>query len=161
MPMKGLSKQVMPVRTKDKQRTTTTPVRLLGAAAVEAALSKKARDIVVMDMQGVSGVADFFVLCTGDSELQVKAIVDAVRDQIRETYRERPWHKEGLDHYQWVILDYVDLVVHVFSEEKRAYYDLERLWGDAPREQLPDDGEAADVKLLQASPEQPPPTLEN
>ncbi len=131
-------------------RTTQNPVRVLAAHAVEAALDKKALDIVVMDLQGVSGFADMFVVCTGESELQVKAIADAVVDTIREEAQERPWHKEGYEHKQWILLDYVDLVVHVLNPERRAFYGLERLWGDAPREDVDPDGTAADVKLLKA-----------
>ena len=84
--------------------------------------------------------------------MQVKAIYDAIEDRIREQAQERPWHVEGAEHRQWVLLDYVDLVVHVFLAEKRAFYDLERLWGDAPIEQVPDDAASSDdVSLLQAS----------
>ncbi|NKO01022.1 ribosome silencing factor, partial [Weissella cibaria] len=93
-------------------------------------------------------VADYFVLCTGDSDLQIKAIADAVEERIREACRERPWHREGYEHRQWVLIDYVDLVVHIFNPEKRLFYDLERLWGDAPAERVPDDGDAAGVQLL-------------
>lgn len=132
-------------------RTAQNPVRELAALAVEAALDKKALNIVVMDMTGISGVADMFVLCTGESELQVKAIADAVIDEIREKLGERPWQREGYDHKTWILLDYVDLVVHVFNPELRAYYGLERLWGDAPREEVSSDGSAADVKLLSAA----------
>ncbi len=116
--------------------------------AVEAMLDKKALDVTVMDMHEVSGVADIFVIATGESELQIKAIADAVVDQIREQYQERPWHTEGYDARQWVLLDYVDLVVHVFNHDKRAFYGLERLWGDAPREDVAADASADDVALL-------------
>ena len=99
-------------------------------------------------MRGVSGVADFFVITTGDSELQVKAIVASIRANIKEAIGERPWHVEGTDHYNWVLMDYVDLVVHVFLPEQREYYALERLWGDAPHATVDEAGTAADVKLL-------------
>lgn len=137
--------------TRPKKRTTPTPARDLAHRAVDAVLDKKATDVVVMDMREVSGVADYFVVCTGESDRQVKAIADAVQDEIREAYKERPWHKEGLDHLQWVLLDYVDVVVHVFDSERRQFYDLERLWGDAPREEVPTDGTADQVALLKAS----------
>ncbi len=131
-----------------RKRKTQVPVRQLARDAVDAVLDKKAHDITVMDMQGVSGVADVFVICTGDSDLQVKAIADSVEKQLKETYGERPWHREGYDHLQWVLLDYVDLVVHVFAPEKRIFYGLERLWGDAPNERVPDDTLKASVELL-------------
>lgn len=139
-----------PARTKEKKRKTTTPPRVLAAQAIEAAIEKKAVDIVVLDMHAVSGVADYFVICTGESDLQVKAIFEAVEDRIRQVCHERPWHHEGTDHRQWVLMDYVDLVVHIFSPEKRAFYDLERLWGDAPHERVPEAASsAADIHLLQ------------
>lgn len=139
-----------PLRTNDKKRNTGTPARALAAHAVDAALDKKASDITVLDMREVSGIADYFVLCTGDADLQVKAIVDAIQHRIREECDERPWKKEGEEHRTWVVLDYVDLVVHVFSEERRAFYDLERLWGDAPVEHVPDEApSSAVVALLQ------------
>jgi len=139
-----------PARTKDKKRKTQTPARILALEAVEATLDKKAVDIVVLDMRAVTGVADYFVICTGGSDLHVKAIYEAIEERIREVCQERPWHREGQDHRQWVLLDYVDLVVHIFSPEKRAFYDLERLWGDASFERVPSDAaSAADVQLLQ------------
>lgn len=131
-----------------KKRTPKNPGYRLAAHAVDAMLDKKAHDVVVIDLRSVSGVAEFFVLGTGDSDLQVRAIANSVRDRIRETCDERVWHKEGLDHLEWVLLDYVDCVVHIFSKAKRDHYDLERLWGEAPSEVVPDDGGAADVELL-------------
>ncbi len=146
------TQDVASLQPQKKQRTTPTPVQELAAHAVDAALEKKARDIVVMDLREISGVADYFVVCTGDSDLQVKAIMEAVEERIRVQCQEKPWHIEGREHRQWVLLDYVDLVVHVFDGEKRAFYDLERLWGDAPSEQVPDDaGSAAVVELLKAA----------
>lgn len=125
------------------------PAHELAARAVDAAADRKARDIVVLDLRSVSSVAEFFVLCTGDSELHIRAIVNAVDEQVQEACGEAPWHTEGADRRQWVVLDYVDTVVHVFNEEKRSFYGLERLWGDAPSEHVPPDGDASDVELLQ------------
>ncbi len=130
------------------RKTNHLPVQKLAQLAVEAAQSKKATNIVVMDMRNVSGVADFFVICTGTSDLQVKAILEAVRMQIREYADERPWHTEGLESLQWVLIDYVDLVVHIFSEEKRDFYDLERLWGDAPKAEIPEDAVLEAIAIL-------------
>jgi ribosome-associated protein len=144
------TREFTPARTREKKRTTPTPARILAQHAVDAALDKKAQDITVLDMREVSGVADYFVVCTGGSDLQVKAISDAVEERIKKQCNERPWHTEGYEHRQWVLLDYVDLVVHVFSTEKRAFYDLERLWGDAPIEQVADEATSSDdVALLQ------------
>jgi ribosome-associated protein len=137
-----------PKKAAIKKRVSANPVRLLARHAVDAVLEKKARDVVVMDVQNVSGVADFFVVCTGDSELQIKAIAESIQDTIRETCDEKPWHTEGTDHREWVLIDYVDLVIHIFSPEKRAFYALERLWGDAPKEVVPDQGSGDEVQLL-------------
>lgn len=134
-----------------KRRATRNPVAALAAAAVDAMLDKKAHSITVMDMREVSGVADVFVIGTGDSDLQIKAIADAVTETIRSDYAERPWHTEGYQDRKWVLLDYVDLVVHVFDHEKRSFYDLERLWGDAPKEDVDNDADSADdVALIKA-----------
>ena len=138
----------MPERTEDKQRTTPAPVKELTKLAVEAILDKKGRDVEVFDVRGVSGVADFFIVTTGDSELQVKAIAQAIRVSIKEHALERPWHVEGSEHNNWVLMDYVDLVVHIFLPEMRSYYSLERLWGDAPRETIESDGSAEEMDLL-------------
>jgi ribosome-associated protein len=104
-------------------------------AAAEAALAKKARDPVALDLQGLEGVADYFFICSGESEVQVKAIAEAVEDRLRERGA-RPWHVEGLEGRRWVLLDYVELVVHVFHQRTREYYLLERLWGDARKVDL-------------------------
>ena len=128
--------------TSEPQASPQASPRELVNEAVEAALSKKARDIVIMDLRTVNGPATYFVLCTGDSELQIKAIVDGIRERVREQIGERPWHVEGYASKQWVLVDYVDTVVHVFDPERRAFYNLERLWADAPIEHVEDDASA-------------------
>lgn len=133
--------------SRPKQRSTHRPARELAAFAVEAMQSKKAADVTVIDVRKVSGVTDYFVIGTGGSDIQVRAIAEAVREQLKEQAGERPWKREGTQHNQWVVLDYVDLVVHVFDRERRAYYDLERLWGDAPIEHVAEDADT--VALLQ------------
>lgn len=151
--MNALEKQISSTR-KTKKRSSRNPAHVLAAHAVDAMLDKKAREITVIDMRQVSGVADYFVICTGDSDLQIKAVADAIRERIREQCDERPWHTEGTNHRQWVLLDYVDVVAHIFSREKRQFYDLERLWGDAAHETVPDDASAStEVKLLQSAAE--------
>lgn len=130
----------------EKKRSTPTPARELAALVVEAMQSKKAVDVTVVDVREVSGVTDYFVIGTGESNIQVRAIAEAVRELVKERIGERPWKREGTQHNQWVLLDYVDVVAHVFDRERRAYYDLERLWGDAPVEHVADD--ATEVALL-------------
>lgn len=107
----------------------------LAMRIAEYSLTKKAQDVCLMDLRGLSSVTDFFLVCHGDSDLQVKAIADAIVDGMKGEGM-RPWHKEGYDHLNWVILDYVDVVVHVFRREAREFYGLERLWGDAEMEAI-------------------------
>ncbi len=113
---------------------TAASQKLLKAAA-DAAQSKKAVEPVALDLRGLSGVADYFLICSANSELQVRAIAEAVEDQLAE-HGARPWHVEGREGWRWVLLDYVELVVHVFHHRTREYYLLERLWGDARKVDL-------------------------
>lgn len=96
------------------------------------ALSKKAEDVLVLDLRKISTVADFFVVCSGSSDVQVKAIADAVVEGLEEKGA-RAWHTEGYGARRWVLLDFVDVVVHVFHVKAREYYMLESLWADAKR----------------------------
>ena len=117
-----------------RQRSALPAPELLRVAAA-AAVSKKAADLVGLDLSGLDGVADYFLICSGASEPQVKAIAEEVEDKLRE-HGVRPWHVEGREFRRWVLLDFVDVVVHVFHERTREYYLLERLWGDARRVDL-------------------------
>ena len=130
-------------------RSGPTPGRVLAQYALDAALDKRALDVTVMDLRGISGEVDYFVLATGESDLQIRAIVDGIVDKIRTEAGERPISREGQPGTsRWIVLDYFDLVVHVFDPELRAHYDLERLWGDAPTETVSDEQPTA--KLLAA-----------
>jgi ribosome-associated protein len=131
------------------RRTPPNAPHVLATRAVDAMADKKASDITVLDLRGISGMADFFVIATGGSERQVRAIANGVMDDIEEQCDERPWKREGMDNLQWVLLDYVDVVVHVFTAGRREYYDIERLWGEADTETVPENGDASDVGLLQ------------
>ena len=106
------------------------------AGAVRAALDKKAIDVVVLDLRKADGFTDFFVICTGTNQRQVNAIADGVQDMLRTDFSERPHMAEGNDKSQWILLDYFNFVVHVFSRECRAFYELERLWGSADRVEI-------------------------
>ena len=108
------------------------------SAAVAAVLEKKAEDVVVLDLRKAGGFTDYFVICTGGNTRQIAAIVDSVRDTLRETLGERPVLAEGVDKSEWILLDYFNFVVHVFSRECRAFYGLERLWGNAGRHEFGD-----------------------
>ncbi len=103
----------------------------------DLALSKKARDVVIMDLRKVTTMTDYFVVSSGDSETQVKAVAEAIMDGMSEL-GEKPWHTEGFQNLQWVLLDYVDVVVHVFHKDARAFYGLEKLWGDAKMQKVAD-----------------------
>lgn len=102
------------------------------SASIRLILSKKGRDITILDLRGITDVADYFVLCSADSDTQVKAISDALVEGMK-VQGHRPWHIEGYESLRWVLVDFVDVVVHVFQQEPRAFYGLERLWGDAPK----------------------------
>ncbi len=93
-------------------------------------MAKKAGDVVALDLRGLDAVCDYFLLCSAGSEVQVKAVAEHIEDTLREQGM-RPWHVEGLEGRRWVLLDYVEVVVHVFHERTREYYMLDRLWGDA------------------------------
>jgi ribosome-associated protein len=99
--------------------------------AAHAALEKKAIDLAVLDLQGLSSIADFFLVCSARSAPQAETIADAVRGALRAE-GVRPRHREGSAQSGWLLLDYGDVVVHVFLEQTRDFYALERLWGDAP-----------------------------
>lgn len=99
---------------------------------VEILRDKKALDILLMDLRAVTDTADFFVLCSGTSELHVKALAEEVCEQSKAAGH-APWHLEGFEARRWVLIDFVDIVVHIFRQEIREFYALERLWGDAER----------------------------
>jgi len=96
---------------------------------------KKASDVALLDIRKVSDVTDFFIICSGDSDVQVRAISNAIIETAKKQGL-RPWHSEGMDVADWVIIDFVDVVVHVFQKSTRSYYNLEKLWGDAKIEYI-------------------------
>ena len=110
---------------------TTPSAEPKARRAARAALDKRATDLVVLDVRRVSSVADYFVLCSGKSTTHVESISEAIREDLK-TDGTRPLHAEGVAESGWILLDYGDVLVHVFLEDTRAYYALERLWGDAP-----------------------------
>jgi ribosome-associated protein len=103
--------------------------------AARAALSKKAEDVVVLDLRRAASFTDYFLLLSGNNQKQLLAIADAVRDALREVGR-RPDHVEGYPRQEWILLDYGSFVVHIFTPRTRSFYDLERLWGGATRVEL-------------------------
>jgi ribosome-associated protein len=94
-------------------------------------MNKKGEEIVVIDIRGVTSIADFFIVATGNSGVHVKAIADEIREKLKHEEQAAPWHVEGEEGRRWVLVDYVDIVVHVFDSETRRYYDIEKLYEDA------------------------------
>ena len=111
--------------------------RILAKRIAELMISKKAIDIVILDLKKLTSATDYFVICSADSDTQVKAIADSVQNGM-ESLGERVWHQEGYHALRWIVLDYVDVVVHVFHKEERSFYNLDRLWGDAKRTEVQD-----------------------
>jgi len=104
----------------------------LSEIAIQGIQEKKGHDIVRLDLRELnSSVSDYFVVCNADSSTQVKAIADSVEDEIYKVTQTNPWRKEGQENAEWIILDYFDIVVHIFKTEKREFFGIEDLWGDA------------------------------
>jgi ribosome-associated protein len=119
----------------------------MAIAAAQSASSKKAHDVLVLDMREVFILTDFFVICSGNTDRQVGSIVEAVEKGLAAKGIKKPARREGEQHKRWVLLDYIDIVVHVFRAEEREYYEIERLWKDAPIvdwEDEPDRAKATD-----------------
>ena len=113
------------------------PSRDVAAKAARAAAGKQATDIAVLDVHELIVITDYFVICSASSNRQVKTVIEAIEDSIREL-GEKPVRREGEDEAGWWLLDYIDVVVHVFHEKTREYYLLERLWGDAKKIEIAD-----------------------
>ena len=106
----------------------------------EIIFTKKGFNVLIIDLRNLASFTDFFVICSADSDVQVKAISDQL-DQVLSEEGIRCWHKEGLKALSWVLMDYVDVVVHIFKKDAREFYKLEKLWGDAPSERVVDSSE--------------------
>lgn len=104
----------------------------LSEMIAEGMLEKKASDIQIMDLRKVkNAVADYFVLCSGNSDTQIDAIADSIEEEVFKKSQQNPWKKEGKQNKEWILIDYVNVVAHVFKKDKRKFYALEELWGDA------------------------------
>jgi ribosome-associated protein len=107
-------------------------------AIVEGMQENKAQDIVVLDLREISNaVCDFFVICSGESSTQVDGISNSISRFTRKELQEKPWHIEGKTNSEWILLDYINVVAHVFYKDARPFYDLEDLWSDAKRTDIP------------------------
>jgi ribosome-associated protein len=120
-------------RTADSSEAeaTLSPEQMVRAIA-ELAADRKAVDIVAPDLRGMIGYADYFLICSGRTDRQTRAIHDAIHAGMKATYGLLPRRVEGLSEARWILMDYLDVVVHIFTPETRAYYRLEQLWGEAP-----------------------------
>jgi len=108
-------------------------------------IEKKAYDVVIIEIKEIASFTDYFVICSADSETQVKAIADYIDEEMKK--KGTPvWHSEGYEALRWVLLDFVDVVVHIFHKETRDYYNIEKLWGDAKIEQINDELENKETK---------------
>lgn len=127
-----------------KSRGTTGKRRLTSevSRAIRAALDKKAANVVVLDLRNTPAFTDFFVLCSGQNQRQIKAIADSVEEALRGA-KIRPAHVEGYDRAEWILMDFFTFIVHVFTPHTREFYALERLWGDAERIEISDEPASA------------------
>ena len=105
--------------------------------AANSALDRKALDIVILDLRGLSAFTDYFVICSGTSDTHVDGIAQNIEDELRE-HNTKLWHREGTKKSSWILLDYIDVIVHIFLKDAREFYSLERLWGDAPKTTVED-----------------------
>ncbi len=107
---------------------------------VKGIQEKKGSNIVILDLKDIgNAIADYFVICTGNSDSQIDALANSIEETVFKETKQGPWHREGLKNKEWVLLDYVDVVVHVFKKDARAFYALEDLWGDAAITKIEDD----------------------
>ena len=120
------------------------PSSELKDVVIKGMLEKKARMVKVLDLREIkNAIADYFVICSGTSDTQIQAIADSLEDEVFKHCGQHPWHKEGNDFKEWILVDYVDVVAHVFNQAKREYYALEELWGDAKVEEVALESEQA------------------
>jgi ribosome-associated protein len=139
--MAGVSRSAYSINFNNQQmakaRKPAHP-KTLARRCAELALTKKGKDVVMLDIRTLTDMADFFVVCTGESDTQVRAIADAVLDGLAEQGI-KPYRTEGWQGQQWIILDFVEVVVHIFYKETRDFYKIERLWADAKIERVVDE----------------------
>lgn len=118
------------------QFTSTSPhksadTEKLINAITEGLMQIKAKNIVLLDVRELTTLTDYFIVCHGSSDTQIRALANSVTEKVKEELGENVWKQEGMDARRWIILDYVNVVVHIFNEEKREYYGIERMWNDA------------------------------
>lgn len=123
------------------------PALPLAGAIIKGIKEKKGHDIVCLDLTKInSTICDYFIICHGDSHRQVEAISESVEEEVRKATGEKPWHREGTRNAEWVLMDYVNVVAHVFLKETRWFYNLEGLWADAEVMKISGNGELKIIK---------------
>lgn len=115
-----------------KEKKAELSSKDLSNLVIHGMLEKKATDIILLDLRKLHNtITDFFVICSGNSDIQIDAIASSIDEEVYKVSGQSPWHKEGLQNKEWILLDFVNVVAHVFNNEKRAFFDIESLWGDA------------------------------
>lgn len=118
--------------TKDKTNVDQLITTIIGGIE-----EVKGKEITILDLRDIENtVCDYFIVCEGTSNTQVNAIVNSIQKQVSKTTKDKPWHIEGTDNAEWILMDYVNVVVHIFQKHIREYYDIEGLWGDAKMTQI-------------------------
>jgi ribosome-associated protein len=131
--------------TNTVQETTAQPNNDVSAETlrdliVKGMLEKKAQEVVVMDLRRVkNAICDFFVIGSGSSDTQIDSIADSIEEEVWKGSQQNPWHQEGRTNREWILVDYVDVIAHIFNKDRRTFYDLEQLWGDAEIKYIADD----------------------
>ena len=128
----------IPNRFSSDFENRTVESEILIDSIVEALFERKAEDVTLIDVRGLTTLTDYFVVCHANADVQIKALADNVTDKTIEQLNEKAWRKEGLETRRWVVLDYVNVVVHIFLREQREFYNLERMWSDAEITHLED-----------------------
>jgi len=115
-----------------QESKTVLKSKELADIVVNGMAEKKASDIIILDLRDVkNAISDFFVICSANSDTQIDAISDSVEEEVYKATQANPWKKEGKTNKEWILIDYVDVVAHIFKKDKREFYSLEELWGDA------------------------------
>lgn len=117
----------------------TSDSELLIELLAEGLLEKKAKEIKLLDVRKLTTLTDYFLVCHGTSDTQIRALANSAMEKVKKEIGENAWKQEGMDARRWIILDYVNVVVHIFNEEKRKYYGIERMWNDAVITDITDD----------------------
>lgn len=123
-----------------KKKVVQDESAMLAEIVVKGIQEKKGKEIVCLNLRNIeNAVCDYFIICHGDSNTQVEAIANSVDYEVKKATGENPWHKEGTQNAEWVLVDYVNVVVHIFQKDARGFYNLEKLWADAERTAISED----------------------